>query len=102
MDSIDQLYLEALRNVATRANKPKSSGKGWAAKEWTEEEKHLLKNKWLSLEETIVGTIRVNQNASNYHIADIVFRQHWRHKIPDDVWESFVENVSSLRRELAS
>jgi hypothetical protein len=99
-EELHQAYINALREYVVKKSAPKKSSKGWGAKEWTEDERAVLKTKWLSLEETIVGTILVNSTASNYHIADIVFRQHWRHKIPDDIWDAFVLNVKSLRKEL--
>jgi hypothetical protein len=98
MDDLDA-YFAALNEAKEKKAAPKKGG--WGAKEWTEEEKRSLAVKWMSLEETIVGTIKVNMTASSEHIADIVFRQHWRHSIPDDVWDAFVENVKSLRREIS-
>lgn len=78
-----------------RRGRPKSSSGdgGWGEKEWSEEDKAEFKAKIDSLTDEFRECTRLNFHHSSSHIAHVLYRNRYRHKLPDELWEYMVKRV---------
>ena len=101
-----ELYAEELMKYK-EAKSQRQSGKkphgpcGFFAKEWSADEIAMEKSKVDSLEDSFRGVIGLIPSSSHAHIANVIFQNHWRKKIPDEVWMYMVETVSRVQEKLA-
>lgn len=70
-------------------------------KEWTAEEIKMEKAKVDGLEDEFRGVARLNGDASREHQANVVYRNHWRASIPDDVWRYMMDAVGRAQEKNA-
>jgi hypothetical protein len=97
--SLLEMYAAELMRVQERdlrRGRPKSaSGNGgWGEKEWSEEDIADFKARIDKLQGEFMECTRLNITASPDHIANILYRNRYRHKLPDELWDYMVEKVT--------
>jgi hypothetical protein len=96
--SLLEMYAAELMRVQekdARKGSPRtpSGNGGWKEKEWSPQDIAEFKMKIDKLGGEYHGCTRLNMLSSSEHIANILYRSRYRHKIPDECWEYMVLKV---------
>lgn len=100
VNMLEELERESLERLEKRKSGKKNYGH--FQREWTEEEVIVMKTKCDTLVDELIGTLVLNIEMSDDHVANIVYRQHFRHKVPDEVWNHLLGIVKRLRTEITT
>lgn len=104
MKSLLEAYAEELAKTESRLSarkegkKPGRSSHGFE-KEWSAQEIALEKAKVDTLFDEFRSVCRLAGGASREHIANIIYRNHWRGQVPDEVWAYMLGKVSDAREK---
>ena len=85
---------------ASRGRPKSASGGSWGEKVWTPSDISDFKHRVDSLRAEYRGVIRLNWASSDEHIANILYQNRYRHKIPEELWEYMVLKVDYHRGRL--
>ncbi len=85
-----------------KRGRPKSASgdSGWGEKVWTAIDIAEFKAKIDKLDEEFKSCTRLNDKASSEHIANILYRNRYRHKIPDELWEYMVQKIDYWKERI--
>jgi hypothetical protein len=95
-------YAEELMKANERTSR-KNTGKkpqgahggpcGFFKKEWSDQDKMVLRVKVDELIDEFRGVARITGEASRDHQANIIFRGHFKSQVPDEIWEYMMDTV---------
>lgn len=106
MKSLMERYAEELAKSESRLS-ARENGKsprgshGFAKKEWSAQDIQLEKAKVDTFFDEFCAVCRLTGGSSDDHIANIIYRNHWRGQIADEVWAYMKGKVRDAREKNA-
>jgi hypothetical protein len=102
--SLLEMYAAAIMRVTERdlmKGRSRSSSRSMESHTWTVQDVIYYKAQVDLLGDEFKGCVRLNVNASSEHIANVIYRNRYDFKIPEELWEYMVERVDYWRERVS-